>query len=446
MKKTTLLTLILALTSLFLQAQTGFKWQGLAKDAAGNAITQPVTLTFSILQNNTTVYVETQNPITPVAGQLTATVGVGTATQGSFAGIDWSVGTCSLNVKMQVGNGTPVVTGTSEILPVPIASYAEKAGSSGDWSKNGNNIYRSIGNIGIGTDAPLAPLHIKTSDPDIILDFNGNPQANLAEIRFNNNGEARAQFLYNRITNNVQLAYDIEESGVGDFQILRNGAPRMTIENDGNVGIGTTNPASKLHVFQSSNIEYSALFENNGGAGKGVLIKCGSDGNSNSKPLMVQNHQGTKEYLSVSANGNTKVNILEITGGSDITEKVNSPEVLQPGDVIVTDPTQPNSVRRSSKAYDHTVLGVVSGAGGISHGMELKQEGLLDGNTSFAIAGRVYVKTTGKVAPGDLLTTSNVPGHAMKATNRRKRDGAVIGKALTAPNGEGLVLVLVQTR
>ena len=101
---------------------------------------------------------------------------------------------------------------------------------------------------------------------------------------------------------------------------------------------------------------------------------------------------------------------------------------------------------RSTKAYDRTVLGVVSGAGGVSAGMELQQEGLLEGNTSFAIAGRVYVKVTGKVQPGDLLTSSNVPGHAMKSKNRKKERGAVIGKALSFPNEEGLVLMLVQTR
>jgi hypothetical protein len=42
------------------------------------------------------------------------------------------------------------------------------------------------------------------------------------------------------------------------------------------------------------------------------------------------------------------------------------------------------------------------------------------------------------------LTTSSVPGHAMKATDRERSFGAVIGKAMSPlEEGQGLVLVLV---
>ena len=46
--------------------------------------------------------------------------------------------------------------------------------------------------------------------------------------------------------------------------------------------------------------------------------------------------------------------------------------------------------------------------------------------------------------PGDLLTTSDTPGHAMKVADRDKAQGAIIGKAMTSlKSGRGLVLVLV---
>ena len=45
---------------------------------------------------------------------------------------------------------------------------------------------------------------------------------------------------------------------------------------------------------------------------------------------------------------------------------------------------------------------------------------------------------------GDLLTTSHVPGHAMKATDRERSYSAVMGKAMSSlDEGTGLVLVLV---
>ena len=48
------------------------------------------------------------------------------------------------------------------------------------------------------------------------------------------------------------------------------------------------------------------------------------------------------------------------------------------------------------------------------------------------------------IAPGDLLTSSDLPGYAMKASDRSRAAGAVIGKSMTGlESGTGLVLVLV---
>jgi hypothetical protein len=64
-----------------------------------------------------------------------------------------------------------------------------------------------------------------------------------------------------------------------------------------------------------------------------------------------------------------------------------------------------------------------------------------------ALTGRVYVfadATHDPIRPGDLLTTADIPGHAMKVTDYARAQGAVLGKAMSAlPAGRGLVLVLV---
>jgi hypothetical protein len=63
------------------------------------------------------------------------------------------------------------------------------------------------------------------------------------------------------------------------------------------------------------------------------------------------------------------------------------------------------------------------------------------------LTGRVYCwanASYGPIEPGDLLTTSDTPGHAMKVTDHAKAQGAIIGKAMTElKQGKGLVLVLV---
>ncbi|KAA0230597.1 hypothetical protein EDS67_06755 [candidate division KSB1 bacterium] len=89
----------------------------------------------------------------------------------------------------------------------------------------------------------------------------------------------------------------------------------------------------------------------------------------------------------------------------------------------------------------------MSGAGGINPGITLTQEGVLEGGQNVALSGRVYALATaanGPIKPGDLLTTSEVAGYAMKATDVSRSHGTIIGKAMSSlENGEGLVLVLV---
>jgi len=79
--------------------------------------------------------------------------------------------------------------------------------------------------------------------------------------------------------------------------------------------------------------------------------------------------------------------------------------------------------------------------------MLMGQEGTIaNGDYPVALSGRVYVLTTdinGKILPGDLLTTSDVAGHAMKATKKKKSFGSIIGKAMTSPDENGYVLILV---
>jgi hypothetical protein len=147
--------------------------------------------------------------------------------------------------------------------------------------------------------------------------------------------------------------------------------------------------------------------------------------------------------------GKTWTKVLEIAGGSDLAERFSQADgtVAEPGTVMVIDPDNPGQIKSSAGAYDRKVAGIVSGAGDIRPGLTLHQEGVAEGDTVMAIAGRVYVKAealSGAIEPGDLLTTSDLPGYAMKASDPSRSHGAVIGKAMTGlKEGKGLVLVIV---
>ena len=121
---------------------------------------------------------------------------------------------------------------------------------------------------------------------------------------------------------------------------------------------------------------------------------------------------------------------------------------VEAGMVVSIDPASPGKLALSTQAYDRRVAGIISGAGGVKPGMVMSQEGTLaDGKHPVALSGRVYCwvdASQGAIEPGDLLTTSSTPGHAMKVADAAKAQGAIIGKAMTGlKEGKGLVLVLV---
>ena len=76
-----------------------------------------------------------------------------------------------------------------------------------------------------------------------------------------------------------------------------------------------------------------------------------------------------------------------------------------------------------------------------------QQGTLATGEHPVALTGRVYCNvdaTTAPIRPGDLITTSDLPGHGMKAIDPAQARGAIIGKAMTGlASGRGQVLVLI---
>jgi hypothetical protein len=162
--------------------------------------------------------------------------------------------------------------------------------------------------------------------------------------------------------------------------------------------------------------------------------------------------------VALKVEGKTRTGVLEITGGADFAENfdVNVAETtveaitptIEAGMVVSIDPVNPGKLALTTLAYDRRVAGIISGAGGVKPGMMMSQEGTLaNGRYPVALSGRVYCwvdASQGAIEPGDLLTTSATPGHAMKVTDSAKAQGAIIGKAMTGlKSGKGLVLVLV---
>jgi hypothetical protein len=295
--------------------------------------------------------------------------------------------------------------------------------------------------------------------------------------------------------NTADIRFDTWECGTSVSREV------MRITGGGEVGIGTSTPTSKLDVagmvtaddltISSTNFT-AALVESNNTLGTWLnlrnssvggrywqLISTGSSNGQGAGKLLIGNGTSAGSHtnaITVEADGDVgigtfapaakldvigtaRVSVLQITGGSDVAEPFNINEgtearrhegtKVEPGMVVTIDPDRVGELRISGKAYDRTVAGIISGANGVNPGMVLTQAGsVADGKHPVALTGRVWcwcdADAAGPINAGDMLTTSDTPGHAMRVADHGQAAGAIIGKAMSSlKSGKGLVLVLV---
>jgi len=202
---------------------------------------------------------------------------------------------------------------------------------------------------------------------------------------------------------------------------------------DGNVGINISSPQIKLHVHGYPQIRISETNKGFWDIKSGNAFYIDDDG---------------VNRVRIDANGKFNVlGTLYVSGGTDLAEPFDMTDIanLELGDVVVIDPANPLHVTKSTTAYDKTVAGIVSSSTQAGYVAGSRSDGTSD--KPVALVGRVLCNVSaenGAITIGDLLTTSNTPGHAMKATDADKRQGAILGKALQAFDaGTGQIMVLV---
>lgn len=150
----------------------------------------------------------------------------------------------------------------------------------------------------------------------------------------------------------------------------------------------------------------------------------------------------------VTGDGNVTADGTFTGGGADFAEyldAVGSPTHYEPGDVLIISPDQDRAVALSTEAYSTAVIGVYSTDPAFMGGGRYLPE---DGTTEMlpvGIVGIVPVKVSAENGPirrGDLLTTSNTPGHAMLASEYAP--GAILGKAMgELEEGTGVIEVVL---
>lgn len=290
-------------------------------------------------------------------------------------------------------------------------------------------IITNTGQVGMGTMAPSAELHVVTSNANVLRGLL------LDQITNDDNGYAMTMRKTRGTTGSPLAAVNGDSLGnlaasAYDGTQFVNGA-RIKFAADGTVAAGSVPTALQFHTG-------TAAF----GAERMRITSSGNVGIGEANPT---------EKLVV--NGNI-VATGSITGATvvgsiyqDLAEWVPAAEDIPPGTVVVLNPDVENEVTASSRAYDTTVAGVVSSQPGIILGVRGHNK------EQIATTGRVRVRVDATNAPirvGDLLVSSDKRGVAMKSQpidfNGRPmhQPGTIIGKALQPlASGEGEILVLL---
>jgi hypothetical protein len=184
------------------------------------------------------------------------------------------------------------------------------------------------------------------------------------------------------------------------------------------------------------------------GTGRGAAGSLVVRSKRNGPVMIVSGDRGQIELLD--AELKTTLIIDAVKGdiellGADCAEDFAAAEDAEAGSVLCLDAQ--GLLRPCAAGYDRMVAGVVSGGGGNRPALRLNRGASFENTATLALAGKVFCRVDADQSPvaiGDLLTTSPTRGHAMKATDRNRSFGAILGKSLGGlASGCGLVPVLV---
>ncbi|MGN7865498.1 beta strand repeat-containing protein [Chryseobacterium sp. 22458] len=120
----------------FSQAPEKMSYQAVIRNGSGQLLgNQSIAVRVSVLQGSPAgaeIYAERLTGNTNANGLISLEIGTGTVLTGTFASINWPVGSYYLKTETDPAGGTNyTITGTSQLLSVPYAMYAKSAGNSG---------------------------------------------------------------------------------------------------------------------------------------------------------------------------------------------------------------------------------------------------------------------------------------------------------------------------
>lgn len=292
----TSLLLFTVICASWAQAPSKMSYQATVRNAAGQIVAnQLVSTRFTIrdgLPGGIIVYQEEQDSIpTNSFGIITIVIGGGSIIQGTMGGINW-IGDKYLQVEFDINNTTNYVNmGTTQLLSVPYAFYAETSGSAlpGPTGATG-----AVGPTGPqGVQGPLGPTGaVGAAGPQGVTGAQGptGPQG------------------AGSLTPGTQTGSILKWNGSSWVE------NPLVVTQGGTMGVGATSPVANLHINDAANSSAALLITtNNTGISANDGFKIGVDANNTAQINNAENADivistGGLEKMRISATGKTGFN------------------------------------------------------------------------------------------------------------------------------------------
>lgn len=220
------------------QTPQAFKYQAVVRNSTGQVwANKLVNLKVSLLLNDpfgSTVYSETHQKATNEFGLININVGEGTVEQGTFNNIDWGAGTYYVKTEVDLNGGTSFeFIGTTQLLSVPYALYAEKSANS--INDNDGDPANELQNLSVsGHDLTISNGNTVTL-PDNVNDADADPANEIQTLAVN--GHTLTISGANSITlpDNVD---DADANPTNEIQALSISNDTLYLSNGGSVYLG----------------------------------------------------------------------------------------------------------------------------------------------------------------------------------------------------------------